>query len=319
MSAQTHRDTRQPCDCQCGEGKSEAFDAKAAFDRLAKKQDELAQLLAAYMATAPAPAQAQSFGVQANAPANMSDAIARIVGGFPVAVGTFPECCLVGRKSTNGTFRWFCTGVLVHPRIVLTAGHCFNAQQPANVVALRAENQNVLDNAEVLQVRRMVQHSGFPSSGRHDISVMVLRKAATVAPVRIATAQEIQQARNTTLVGFGNDDVLSTRGFGIKREVNVPITSIPQTGGPSIDDLETEFGFESDLEFVAGGGGFDSCNGDSGGPAYITVGGTRVVGGLTSRATENAQNPCGGGGVYTRVDVHADFIRQVAAGSGITL
>jgi endonuclease G len=159
----------------------------------------------------------------------------------------------------------------------------------------------------------MVRHPLYLSTGAHDISVMILRRRARVAPVRLATAAEIEQAQETTLVGFGNDDILSTRGFGIKREVTVPIL---QTAGE--DDLETELGFDQDLEFVAGGEGFDSCNGDSGGPAYITVGGERVVAGLTSRATETARNPCGDGGIYTRVDVHEGFIRRIAANWNIS-
>src|SRR5262245_13687766 len=149
------------------------------------------------------------------------------------------------------------------------------------------------------------------------MSVMILRKASTVGPVRVASAAELAAAQKTTLVGFGNDDVLSTRGFGTKREVTVPITHTIRAGGPPLDDAEQEFGFESDLEFVAGGAGFDSCNGDSGGPAYIDVGGQRVVAGLTSRATDTARNPCGEGGIYTRLDVHVDFIRSVAADARI--
>jgi endonuclease G len=305
--------------CKCEEGEREQeFDARTAFERLAKKQDELAQLIAAHMAAAPLPAGARAFGGAQNPPPSMAEAIQRIVGGFPVAVGEFPECCLIGRRSPNGVVGWFCTGVLVHPRIVLTAGHCFDPAQPANVVALNAENQNQLQNAEIRSVRRMVQHPQYPTTGAHDMSVIILRTASQVAPARMATTQELQQAQETTLVGFGNDNVLSTRGFGIKREVKVALTGL-QRPGVNLDDLEGEIGFESDLEFVAGGAGFDSCNGDSGGPAYIDAAGERVVAGLTSRATNTARNPCGDGGIYTRVDVHMAFIRQVAADANISL
>jgi endonuclease G len=303
--------------CGCGRAQDDAFDPRAAFDRLARKQEELAQLLAAYMENNPAPKAARAFALDASPPQTMAEAMKRIVGGFPVGAGEFPECALIGRRNPNGTFRWFCTGVLVHPRIVLTAGHCFDPAAPVNVVALNAEDQAQLDGAEVLSVQRMVQHPDFPTTGLHDISVIVLRAASAVVPVRLATEEEVGQATDTHLVGFGNDDVLSTRGFGRKREVTVPITASLTIG--NVADLEREFGFESDLEFVAGGGGFDSCNGDSGGPAYIQVGGKRVVAGVTSRATDNARNPCGGGGIYTRVDVHLDFIKKVAKGAKITL
>jgi secreted trypsin-like serine protease len=306
-------------DCGCGRAdrSSEEFDARAAFKRLSKKYDDLAQLLAAQMARDPLPSNARAFNLEPNPPQTMADALARIVGGVPVAPGEFPECALVGRRNPNGTFNWFCTGVLVHPRVVLTAAHCFDPQQPANAVALRAESQTQLQNAEILSVRRMVAHPQYQLTGLHDISVMILRRDATIAPVRLAGAAELGASLDTTLVGFGNDDILSTRGFGIKREVTVPITHTIRPGGPPLDDAEQEFEFEADLEFVAGGAGFDSCNGDSGGPAYIVAGGQRVVAGLTSRATDSARNPCGEGGIYTRVDVHVDFIRTVAADANI--
>lgn len=315
------RGQHDDCDCGCrgSHRAGSAFDAEAAFRRLSKKYDDLAQLLAAQMSAQPLPNNARAFSAGPGRPQTMSEALARIVGGFPVAPGEFPECALIGRKNQNGTFSWFCTGVLIHPQVVVTAGHCFNAAQPANMVALRAELQTQLQNAELVSARRMVQHPDYRNTHLHDISVMILRKPATIAPVRMATAAELGAAQKTTLVGFGNDDVLSTRGFGTKREVSVPITQVSRPGGPSLDDAEQEFGFESDLEFVAGGSGFDSCNGDSGGPAYIDVGGQRVVAGLTSRATDTARNPCGEGGIYTRVDVHVDFIKSVAADAHVQM
>jgi endonuclease G len=224
---------------------------------------------------------------------------------------------LVGRRRVNGSFSWFCSGALIHPRIVVTAGHCFDPNQPPNVVALGVNDMDNLNAGEIRGVRFTVQHPRYLTTGFHDISVMILRRASNVTPVRLAQASELSAAQQTTLVGFGNDDILSTRGFGIKREVTVPITNPDRAGGDP-EAGETELGFESDLEFVAGGAGFDSCNGDSGGPAYIDVSGERVLAGLTSRSTDTARNPCGDGGIYTRVDVHANFIRRVAASANIT-
>jgi secreted trypsin-like serine protease len=308
-------------DCGCGRSqKPREFDAKAAFEQLSRKIEKLGDVVAQYMSRREAqPLRgARGVAVEGAEAVKFAEAVARIVGGTPVAVGDFPECCLVGRRSPNGSIGWFCTGVLVHPRIALTAGHCFSRRNRANIIALRAEDEDKLQSAELLTVRKMVPHPQFGVTGFNDISVMVLRKPATVAPVPIATEAQTKAATETTLVGFGNDDILSTRGFGIKRQVKVPITHI-QSGAVDLDDAEQELGFESDLEFVAGGMGFDSCNGDSGGPAYIEVGGKRMVAGLTSRATETARNPCGEGGIYTRVDMNLDFVRSVAASAGINL
>lgn len=147
----------------------------------------------------------------------------------------------------------------------------------------------------------------------------MLRRAAKTKPRPIATEADLKAAKKTMLVGFGNNDLASSRGFGIKRKVEVPITHVRRKASDSLDDAEEELGFESDLEFVAAGGGFDSCNGDSGGPAYIGTLDKRVVAGVTSRATDTADNPCGDGGIYTRADVHVAFVRTVAKDAGVVM
>jgi len=137
--------------------------------------------------------------------------------------------------------------------------------------------------------------------------VLILQNDAPIPHVPIATNADFRTARTTTLVGFGRSEV----GSGVKREVNVNIDQ-----HADINEAETRLRFESDLEFTAGGRGFDSCNGDSGGPAYILTDTGRRVVGLTSRGFPPL-GTCGEGGIYTRVDVHRDFIRQVAQDSGV--
>ena len=63
-------------------------------------------------------------------------------------------------------------------------------------------------------------------------------------------------------------------------------------------------------EFVAGGAGKDSCNGDSGGPVFMdTPRGVMLVGAV-SRATSSATSPCGDGGIYVRTDKVLSWIEQ---------
>jgi hypothetical protein len=88
--------------------------------------------------------------------------------------------------------------------------------------------------------------------GGNDISVLILRHNATVAPTPIVSTADIAAAAKTTLVGFGNNNILSTKGFGIQRKVEVDITHIRRTAEDDLDEAEETLGFESDLEFVAG-------------------------------------------------------------------
>jgi secreted trypsin-like serine protease len=287
-------------------------DFKVAVENLSRKYTELAGVVARYMSEAGLERETRT----ANA-ARFTAELIRIVGGVETPPGKYPECALIGRRFPNGSVSWFCSGVLVHPRVVLTAGHCQDPQFAMNVVALNAVTMTDLQDAEIMGVRRVRVNPQYPQVTGNDISVLILRRGATVDPVPIVTTEDIAAATETTLVGFGNSDFLSTKGFGTQREVTVDVTHVRRSEDDDLDEAEQSLGFESDLEFVAGGGGFDSCNGDSGGPAYIDVEGVRKVAGLTSRATEGATNPCGEGGIYTRVDTQRPFIRQVLQAAGI--
>jgi secreted trypsin-like serine protease len=292
------------------------FDAEVAYRRLTRKQMELASTVSEYMSQAGLNRDVRT----ANA-LMLAERIDRIVGGQPANAGEYPDCCLVGRQNANGTFRWFCTGVLIHSRVVLTAGHCLIPDHIANSVALKAEDQSDLTDAEVINIQKMIAHPLYVQSHQiHDVSVIILKEDSERAkPAPLATKEELEKAQKTTLVGFGNNDVASTRGFGIKRKVMVDITEMRRSSGGDLASLEHTLGFDATCEFIAGGKGYDSCNGDSGGPAYISLNGTMKVAGLTSRSVEEADEPCGEGGIYSRIDANLDFLKTTAADAGIAI
>lgn len=147
----------------------------------------------------------------------------------------------------------------------------------------------------------------------HDIAVLVLEK---VLPnhVEIALADAVDDSDKLELVGFGYDDPELATGFGAKREVEVPMVKPKSLEGSDLAAAEAKHGYSEAFELYASrrGLGKDSCNGDSGGPAYIGQNGNWLLSGITSRASHDAVARCGGGGIYTRVAPYLDWIASVA-------
>jgi len=246
----------------------------------------------------------------------------RIVGGRETE--RFPHCAFIGHQLPEAhprSWRWFCSGVLIHPRVVLSAAHCQNSETPPNVVALNSRGLHDLgENVEKISILKTFVHEGYRSNAQvpnHDIVLYILSEPARTQHVDVALEADLAAASQVTLAGFGNDDIYSTRGFGVKREVTVNLKAV-RRGAENLESEEARYGFESDDEFVAGSPVMDSCNGDSGGPAYIADPedtGQWLLAGLTSRGIREAPGdltPCGDGGIYTRIDKHWPWIVAVA-------
>jgi secreted trypsin-like serine protease len=106
---------------------------------------------------------------------------------------------------------------------------------------------------------------------------------------------------------------MGSAGYGVKRQVDVPIASCSCEGMlDGVTDARA-YGCDLGLEFVAGKPllNKDSCTGDSGGPFYIEGPRGWLLGGATSRATNSAPNDCGDGGIYVRVERYLSWIRSL--------
>jgi len=220
----------------------------------------------------------------------------RVIGG--TATSAFPDCVAVGSKTG-----WCCTGTLVAPNVVVSAGHCRGGCSSRVYIGT-----DVSAAGEIIDVRSAVKHPKYkPPSENHDLMVLILKQDATATPRPLATDKMLQAAKSVRVVGFGNTDVQSTQGYGQCRMVDVPLAS-----------NDPKYGSDPSTEFVAGAPFLDrdSCNGDSGGPAYVQSSRKWYLAGATSRATAVASpvRPCGDGGIYTRVSSFADWVRSVPGG-----
>ena len=222
----------------------------------------------------------------------------RIVGGEPTT--DFPDCVAVGSAQ-----HYCCTGTLIAPGVVLTAGHCV-AHGCGDRIFI---GSNIDEQGVEIGVREAIMHPDYvPNSTAHpfdDIAVLLLAEAVrSVDPAPICSAEALAAARTVRLVGFGNTDPGATFGYGIKRMADVGIAA-----------ERSGYGARFETEFVAGELNLDrdTCTGDSGGPAYVFTDGRWELAGATSRGTREAHRSCGDGGVYTRVVAYRDWL-EVTAG-----
>jgi secreted trypsin-like serine protease len=200
-----------------------------------------------------------------------------------------------------------CTGALIAPRTVLTAGHCVT---PADAVT-RFSNYEVYFGLNAKSVGAtwrpavgVVAHPSYDPSvfGAYDVAVIILAEDAPVAPVQVASSMPDLTGSSVTHVGFGNTVSVSSQlkfgAGGYKWETTLPVTE------------------QSNITLRTGDGFSSICNGDSGGPAFVEVNGAEVVVGVHSYIDDNER--CRRNGYSARTDIAFAFIAQYGA-SGAAL
>ena len=202
--------------------------------------------------------------------------------------------------------------MLVAPRVVLTAAHCL----PLGVDRIQFGHR--IGHGRQARVIETHVHPSYSEDlvPSNDIAVLVLDHDAPEAAAPVASKAACDEGDNLHLVGFGYSDPELAIGFGTKREVNV-VMAPPSTLSAEEERIaEWKHGYEADHELFAGrrGLGKDSCNGDSGGPAYIRVNNGWMLAGLTSRASYDAVARCGDGGIYTRITPYRDWVEAASRG-----
>ncbi len=231
----------------------------------------------------------------------------RIMGGSKVAAKDFPDCVAVG-KEIGDDVDWQCTGTLIAPTVVISAGHC------SRVATHVFFGIDVTRKGTRVAVDRRVRHPDYNKAKNHDLLLLILEKPVKVKPRRIASSDLIAVATDGRAVGFGNVDATGQFGYGMKRQVDLPIASPSCTGKVGGQSDKSAYGCDRDLEMVAGKPllGRDSCSGDSGGPFYLARGNSWLLAGATSRSTKSAMSTCGDGGIYARVDQYREWIEDTA-------
>jgi secreted trypsin-like serine protease len=246
------------------------------------------------------------FALQAQAAPGGAVDPAPVVGGQPAPAGKWPDVAAVMDGDEA-----FCTGTLVAPHVVVTAGHCVDGPGTPTHVKLNATDS--AGPGEVIAIADAIEFLDWENT--YDIGVLILAEPSTIAPRTVATTcvtrESLVNGAPITLVGYG----------ATTEEGDDPNTILMEGQAAVIDVSCNGAGCQPAVspggEFIAGGQGVDSCFGDSGGPVYLESRHDGVVlAGVVSRALDDAATPCGDGGIYVRPDDLIAWI-ELAAGEPI--
>jgi trypsin len=250
-----------------------------------------------------------------------------IVGGSDASEGEYPYVAHVTIDKLFG-----CTGTLVAPTWIVTAGHCSSLTGAATATPIGQPGQLIdvqLDSIRAHQgegrsaaVERVVVQPNylFTNGQSNDVALLELTEPVDLPTVKIAGAGEEDLWKPGTLATIAGFGVTESGGDtpDVLQEAQVPIVD-DATSAAAYDS------FESRTQIGAGyeQGGVDTCQGDSGGPLMVPgpTGGFRLVGDTSyGEGCAEPETP----GIYGRVadTTLREWIRSVApeaiAGSSTT-
>jgi hypothetical protein len=218
-------------------------------------------------------------------------------------------------RFTTESGRFRCSGTLISPTVVLTAGHCTGdtGDSPATNVYVSFNTDLPLDPLaagitpaeSAARAANYITGTAHPDpawdgalsiSKQHDQGVVVLDAPATSKWPGITPAPLLPVGTLDANQGTLKDETFTLVGYGVaigakKQQIVVPERRFTTSFLKNVQDEVVTFQI-NDRDAKAGGG---SCFGDSGGPAFLgqyVVGDASFVNSLTCNAT----------GGYQRVD-----------------
>ncbi|HJN72663.1 MAG TPA: trypsin-like serine protease [Myxococcota bacterium] len=222
-----------------------------------------------------------------------------VVGGGAAPAGKWPDtAAIVFNGNSVG-----CTGTLIAPDVVITAGHCVGG-----ITHVILDSTNYYNNGEKIRVRSSHEYSN--SWGTVDVAVLVLEEETTIEPRVIAQDcildTYLADGADVQIVGYGATDIWGTVYTSTLMEATSTVADHDCT------DMwrGCNYAVSPGGEIAAGGEGVDACYGDSGGPLYLLTPEGHYLVGVTSRSYANVYAPCEEGGIWGRPDYVVDWIEE---------
>jgi hypothetical protein len=250
-----------------------------------------------------------------------------IVGVLPAAAITWgepdTEHTNVGAMVVDwpgyGPFQ-VCSGTLIHPRVLLTAGHCTDGWESTGVETFWVNfDQNALNKKTLLDVEKVITHPDYnwgPTSNPHDVGILILEKPVKkrIKPANLPNEGFLDQLLAEGKLRQGSEGAKFTVvGYGGLLDWPPPAISYEDERRFAVSEYQALLKVwlrMSQNQATCDGG---TCFGDSGGPAFWTEpDGSEILVGITSWGDAN----CVATGFNYRVDIPEtlDFIAEVIAG-----
>ncbi len=264
-----------------------------------------------------------------------------VVNGTKVT-GTDRYSTVALLKKELFSYSAFCTGTLISPNYVLTAGHCVQDCKGNDMTSYRkhlyvgiGQKEGKFDKKIAVEVEDIFVHPDYictDAQVKNDVAILKLSSPVTsdvAAPSLIIPSSLVPTVDEIDIFSSGLAPLMAiTVGFGMTDPSNSSSTGVKyQTTPRSILAIcpldETKDTYQCDrirtLRNNDDVGGFvyfyniDTfiCSGDSGGPTFITRDGIDYQIGISSWVNVNSDGECTGFSAMTSVDDYRSFIESV--------